>query len=174
MADRVVDNDSQNVPEIPEILEKVLLFALDEGKQKMLAGEDVIPFTSLVVKDNVFIETHPGNNPEECFNYARHTVQGARGADAYAFCYDGYVETDAGTKDALIAEGGIPGESEGFAVSYLYEVKNGTPVFESEPAYVGTAPNFMIALKEATEYADADIDEKYRDTFFDDDEDAEA
>ena len=164
MADRVVDTDSQDVPEIPEMLERVLLFALDEGKQKMLAGEDVVPFTSLVVKDNVFIETHPGNNPEECFNYARHTVQGARGADAYAFCYDGYVETDAGTKDALIAEGGIPGADEGFAVSYLYEPKEGAaPVFESEPAYVGTAPNFMVALKEASEYSDADIDSKYLD-----------
>lgn len=164
MADRVVDTDSQNVPEIPEMLERVLLFALDEGKQRMLAGEDVVPFTSLVVKDNVFIETHPGNDPEECFNYARHTVQGARGADAYAFCYDGYVETDAGTKDALIAEGGIPGTAEGFAVSYLYEPKEGAaPVFESEPAYVGSAPNFMALLKESTEYSDADIDSKYLD-----------
>ena len=169
MADRVVDTDSQNVPEIPEMLERVLLFALDEGKQRMLAGEDVVPFTSLVVKDNVFIETHPGNDPEECFNYARHTVQGARGADAYAFCYDGYVETDAGTKDALIAEGGIPGSAEGFAVSYLYEPKEGAaPVFENEPAYVGAAPNFMALLKEASEYSDADIDAKYLDV----DEDA--
>lgn len=164
MTDRVVDTDSQTVPEIPEILEKVLLFALEEGKQKMIAGEDVIPFTSLVVKDNVFIETHPGNDPEECFNYARHTVQGARGADAYAFCYDGYVDTDAGTKDALIAEGGIPGTDEGYAVSFLYEPKEGAaPVFESEPAYVGAAPNFMALLKESTEYADADIDAKYLD-----------
>lgn len=171
MADRVVDTESQGVPEIPEMLERVLLFALDEGKQRMLAGEDVVPFTSLVVKDNVFIETHPGNNPEECFNYARHTVQGARGADAYAFCYDGYVETDAGTKDALIAEGGIPGVAEGYAVSFLYEPKDGAvPVFESEPAYVGSAPNFMALLKEASEYADADIDAKYLDV---DEEDIE-
>lgn len=164
MADRIVNDDAQNVPEIPELLERVLLFALDEGKQRMLAGEDVIPFTALVVKDNVFIETHPGNDPEECFNYARHTVQGARGSDAYAFCYDGYVDTDAGTQDALIAEGGVPGADEGYAVSFLYELKDGeAPEFESEPVYVGSAPNFMALLKDATEYADAEIDEKYRD-----------
>ncbi len=164
MADRIVNNDSQNVPEIPEMLERVLLFALEEAKQRMLAGEDVIPFTALVVKDNVFIETHPGEDPEECFNFARHTVQGARGADAYAFCYDGYVDTDAGTQDALIAEGGIPGAEDGYAVSFLYELEEGkAPAFEDEPAYVGQAPNFMALLKDATEYAEEDIDEKYRD-----------
>ena len=39
-----------------------------------------------------------------------------------AFCYDGYIETDDGVKDALIAEGGVPGADEGYAIAYLYEV----------------------------------------------------
>ena len=97
------------MPAIPEIPEKVLLFALDEAKQKMKQGADVIPFTALVVKDNLFIESHPGDNPEECFNYAKHTVKGARGAEAYALCYDGFIDTDDGMMDALIAEGGGSG-----------------------------------------------------------------
>ena len=108
MADREVENSSEEVPEIPEVLEKVLLFALDEAKNKMSQGADVIPFTTLVVKDNLFIESHPGDSAEECFNFAKHTVHGARGAEAYALCYDGYIETDDGVMDALIAEGGIP------------------------------------------------------------------
>ena len=69
---------------------------------------------------------------------ARHTVQGARGASAYALCYDGYVEIDDGVEDALIAEGGIPGADKGFAVGYLYTVaEDGTPTFETEPVYIG-------------------------------------
>lgn len=163
MADRIVENDSEEIPEIPEILEKVLLFALDEAKQKMSQGADVIPFTSLVVKDNLFIETHPGDSPEECFNYAKHTVKGARGAEAYALCYDGFIDTDDGMMDALIAEGGIPGEDIGFAICYLYEIDeaSGQINFEDEPAYVGEAPNFMCDLKDAVEYADEEIDERY-------------
>ena len=116
MADRTVENPGVEVPQMPEILERVLLYALDEGKQKMMDGEDVIPFTALVVKDSVFIETHPGNNADECYNFAQHTVEGARGAAAYAFCYDGYVETSEGVKDALIAEGGVPGAPTGYAI----------------------------------------------------------
>lgn len=165
MADRVVENESAEVPEIPESLEKVMLFALDEGKAKMSHADDmVVPFTCLVIKDNMFIESHPGESADECFNFAKHTVQGARGAEAYAFCYDGYVETDEGMMDALIAEGGVPGEDTGFAVCYLYEVaEDGKVTYEEEPAYVGEAPNFMSALKDAAEYADEDIDEKYLD-----------
>lgn len=163
MTDRVVESGEEEVPEIPEILEKVMLFALDEAKEKITQGADVIPFTALVVKENLFIESHPGDNADECFAGAKHTVEGARGAEAYAFCYDGYIETDNGTKDALIAEGGIPGEPEGMAIGYLYSMVNDEPVFEAEPAYIGEAPNFMEALKEADEYAEDDIDEKYID-----------
>ena len=106
MADRNIENASTEVPEIPDELERVLVFALDEAKEKIEGGEDVIPFTTLVVKDNLFIESHPGDSAEECFEAAEKNVRGARGADCYAFCYDGYIETDDGVKDALIAEGG--------------------------------------------------------------------
>lgn len=162
MADRMVESSDVQVPEIPEILEKVLLFSLDEAKEKMQQGAEVIPFTALVVKENLFLENHPGDSAEECFAQARHTVEGARGAEAYALCYDGYVEVDDGVKDALIAEGGIPGEDDGMAVGYLYEVaEDGSVKFEDEPAYIGEAPNYMADLKEAAQYEEDEIDEKY-------------
>ena len=162
MADRVVEDSVEEVPEIPELLENVLLFALDEAKDKMNGGEDLIPFTALVVKENLFIESHPGDSSDECYALAKHTVEGARGADAYAFCYDGYVDTDDGTKDVVIAEGGIPGAETGYAVGYLYEVDDdGGYVFEDEAAYVGEAPNFMEGLKSGVDYGEDEIDEKY-------------
>ena len=161
MVDRVVESGETEVPEIPEILEKVLLFALDEAKEKMSQGADVVPFTTLVVKENLFIESHPGDSAEECFAFARHTVEGARGAEAYGFCYDGYVETDAGTQDAIIAEGGVPGDDEGYAIGYVYNIVDDKP------------PNFMAKLKDAAEYDEEEIDEKYLDDEFDEEEVAE-
>lgn len=175
MSDRIVESSDVEVPEIPETLEKVLLFSLDEAKEKMLQGAEVIPFTALAVKENLFIESHPGDTAEECFNFARHTVQNARGAEAYALCYDGYVEVDDGTKDALIAEGGIPGEDKGFAVGYLYEAgDDGSIVFEAEPAFIGDAPNFMIALEDAAHYGDDEIEERYLDADDADEENMDA
>lgn len=163
MSDRSVESGETEVPEIPEILEKVLLFVLDEAKEKMDQGADVVPFTALVVKDNLFIENHPGDSADECFEDAKHTVEGARGASAYAFCYDGYIETDAGTKDALIAEGGIPGEDEGLAIGWLYSFDDEKLEFENGPAYIGEAPNFMADLKDAAEYSEDEIDDKFMD-----------
>ncbi len=168
MADRIVESDLQEVPEIPAMLEQVLIFALDEGKEKMEQGGEVVPFTTLAVKGNLFIETHPGECTDECFALARHTVEGARGADAYSFCYDGYVDTDEGTKDALISEGGIPGEDKGYAICYLYTVNGDinseeTPeiVFDNDPRYIGPAPNFMSRLKMSDNYSDEEINKQY-------------
>ena len=110
MADRIVEDTLESIPEIPERLQAVLIASLKEARERLEKGESVVPFTALAVKENLFLESHPADDTQQCFNLARHTVQNVRGADAYALCYDGYVETDDGTKDALIAEGGIAGD----------------------------------------------------------------
>ena len=180
MADRDVEMAVDTAPEIPEALESLLVFALNEVKDHILndAAEEVtpvdapdetheiimdgsVPFTVLAVKDNLFIETHPGPSPEAVYASAQHTVAGARGATAYAFCYDGYVETDAGVRDCIIAEGGIPGDDAGYAVGYLYRTIGEIKMFEAEPVFIGPAPNFMAGLKTFDEYDDEDIDERY-------------
>ena len=162
MADRIVEEAITEIPEFDEALENVLLFALEEAKNKMATGENVIPFSCLVVKEALFMENHPGDSAEQCFALARHTVEGAKGATCYAFCYDGYVDTDEGTKDALIAEGGLPGEDAGYAVCYVYTTDDeGNVTFEEEPAYIGEAPNFMEGLKDADSYSDSEIDKRY-------------
>ena len=78
MSDRQVRSQVSEVPQMPEILERVLLYALDEGKQRMNAGEEIVPFTTMVVRDNVFLETHPGDSAQECFNLAQHRAPAAR------------------------------------------------------------------------------------------------
>lgn len=150
MAEREVESAiAQEAPEFDEVLEAVLIAALNRAKEKMEGGEEVVPFTALAVKDNLFIETHPGDDVEACFKDAEHTVAHAAGADAYAFCYDGYVDTDAGTRDVIIAEGGMPGEPDGYAVGYLYTMPEGDegPIdIDDEPVYIGPAPNFMALV----------------------------
>lgn len=142
MADRNVENDAVEVPQLDETLEVLLLQTIEEAQQRMEDGEEVVPFTALLIDESVFEETHTGST-DECFESARETVEGAEGARAYAFCYDGYVETDEGDKDAIIAEGGIAGEGEGVAVGLLYaEGENGFE-FEEEVCFIAAAPNFL-------------------------------
>lgn len=144
MADRMID-PSNNEPqgEITDELKAVIQAVLNEAVSKMEAGEEIVPFTGLAVKENLFIETHPGDDAETCFMLARREVEGARGATAYAFCYDGYLDTEQGMKDAIIAEGGLPGASEAYAFGYIYDESG----IKKDIVYIGPAPNFMEGLK---------------------------
>lgn len=172
MADRIVEEEITEVPEIDETLERVLLYVIDDARTKMEEGGEVVPFTALVVKENLFIESHPGESAEECFAAARHTVEHARGAGAYAFCYDGYIDTDDGMKDCIIAEGGLPGEPDGVAVGLMYTVsEDGDKItFEEETAYIGEAPNYMSGLTEPTEEEAAALEEETDERFQSEDE----
>ena len=144
MADRIVDpGDIAPTEDIDDTLKVIFKAVLDEAADKMERGEKVVPFTGLAVKENLFLAHHEGTTSEECFLAARREVQGARGATGYAFCYDGYLETDTGTPSALIAEGGLPGQEEGYAFAYLYDDAG----VHRDIVYLGKVPNFMTGLK---------------------------
>ena len=131
---------------IPGVLESVLRYCLKDAKERMEKGEQVLPFSALAVKDKLFMEEHTGDSVAECFDGARKTVQNAKGADAYGFCYDGYIDLEGGQKhDCLIAEGGIPGAEYGHAIGLPYAVgADGKLEFQEEPIYVSKSLNYML------------------------------
>ena len=132
--------------EVDELLNAVLVAALEEAKKKLQAGQDLIPFTALAKGDKLLLETHPAEDVEQCFESAEKLVSSSKDVDAYAFCYDGFVETEEGDQDVIIAEGGLPGAEEGHALGYFYtlpEDEDGNIEIESVPVYIGPAPNFM-------------------------------
>ena len=140
--------------EIPLVLENVLRYCLKDARERMEKGEVVIPFSALAVGETLFMEEHPGDDVQECFDGAKKTVENARGASAYGFCYDGYIETGANhaQSDCLIAEGGCPGEPYGHAIGLTYKVRgDGTFEFADEPIYVGNSRNYMLSLFEIDE-----------------------
>ena len=137
--------------EIPVVLENVLRYCLKDASERMLKGEQIVPFSALAVGQTLFMEEHPGEEPADSFHSARKTVENARGALAYGFCYDGFVEMgeNAVKKDCLIAEGGCPGDPYGHAIGLLYTVDGeGNCKFEEEPIYVGNSMNYMLSLTE--------------------------
>ena len=149
MADRVTETNPSSVPEIPDVLESALLFLLKESREMLEQGKDIPARTALVLNDTLVEEAADSDTVDGCYAKAQHTVQNAAGARAYGFVYDGYIEIDDETVDAIIAEGGVPGMNQGVALGIVYEMgDDGAISFEDEPTYVGAAPNFMIALRE--------------------------
>ena len=148
---------------IPGVLESVLRYCLKDAKERMEKGEQVLPFSALAVKDKLFMEEHDGETVADCFNSARKTVQNAKGADAYGFCYDGYLDLEGDQKaDCIIAEGGIPGAEYGHAIGLPYTVDAaGNYEFQEEPIYVSKALNYMLnAIVDDEDDEEEDEDEE--------------
>ena len=143
-------NKAEEKIEIPLVLENVLRYCLKDASERMEKGEAVVPFTALAVGETLFMEEHPNDDVTECFHSARKTVEGARGALAYGFCYDGFIEVGANNEqhDCLIAEGGCPGEPYGHAIGITYSLDSeGKAKFADEPIYVGSSLNYMLSLE---------------------------
>ena len=138
--------------EIEPVLESVLRYCIKDARERMEKGEEVVPFTALAVGETLFMEEHAADTPAESFSSARHTVAGARGAQAYGFCYDGYIDVDTALeknvrRDCIIAEGGTPGAAYGHAIGLTYRTnEDGTLKFGKEPIYVSKALNYMVNL----------------------------
>lgn len=133
--------------ELPGVLEHILRYCLKDAQETMQAGNEVVPFSALAAGQTLFCEQHMFDTPEACFADVRHTVEHARGSQGYGFCYDGYVDTGEGRKDALIAQGGVPGDPNGYAIGTIYAIaEDGSITFEDEPIYVGACENYMAHL----------------------------
>ncbi|MDR3053041.1 MAG: hypothetical protein LBU48_04195 [Coriobacteriales bacterium] len=130
-----------------DALEKVVLYAFDEAREKLAQGGIFEPFTVIISGENLYIESHPGEDAVECFNSARKTVfQMENQADAYVFCYDGYVDLEDGTHDALVAETASKGDDAGEAYAQLYTEDDDGITFEDETLYsLGEAPTLFGA-----------------------------
>lgn len=152
----MTDNQTARAAELDEsiALDKIVLYTLDEAVEKIEQTGELEPFTVILHGDNLHIESHPGEDVVECFNAASEAVQRlAHVAEAYVFAYDGYLTTDEGTKDAIIAERGKPGSdtAEAFAILYtINEEGDGSLTFEEGIFNLGEAPS-MLKGQAATE-----------------------
>jgi hypothetical protein len=144
--------DKKEEIEIPLVLEKVLSYCLKDAKERMEKGEVVLPFSALAVGETLFMELHDADTVDESFASVRKLVSNATGAQAYGFCYDGFIEADDHKQyDCLIAQGGVPGGEYGHAIGWRYRVDDdGKAVFRGEPIYVGNCLNYMQGIEDFT------------------------
>ena len=146
--DEVVEAES--IPGLSELAEQLMLCALDEAKDMLETGGNCPPLTLIVKGEDIEIETHPGESILECIASARVAVLSEQDdSEYYAFCYDGYVDTDRGHHDALIVECAKQKEETGHVICCLYNVIDAegdelpTFVFDDDLVYLGETPSFF-------------------------------
>lgn len=123
---------------ISDNVQRTMDQAFDEAQQYLTANGGFQPFTVTVVDEGLEINTHEGDTPEAI----RESVKGLLAVDmpeGYALAYDGYIETDDGTLDAIIVEVAERGASKADALAVIYTAEtDGTYTFEPSYGYIGT------------------------------------
>ena len=156
--------------EMPEDLQKVFFYALDEAAAKIEQGGELVPFTVTLAGEDLFVDTHPGDEEEERYASAAEAVNMiAHLAEAYVFCYDGFIETDDGEYDMIIAEVGEKGSdvADAYGLVYALDEEAGTVEFDEGLLALGETENLFDpeavaaaeALAQAYSEAEAESDE---------------
>ena len=148
MADEFNIDELETV-EMDEVLEKVINYCCEEAKEKLAQTGSFEPFTVVVEGDNMHIENFPGEDPEKIREEARTAVATASSfADYYCFCFDGYVDTDAGSFDAIVVEAAAREDENAMAIVCLYKVNDsgdGSILFDEGMAYVSDTETWFDA-----------------------------
>ena len=152
--------------EMDETLEKILFYSLDEARAKLEADGECAPFTVVVNGDQMFVENYPDEDAETCRANAQANVKAASTfASHYAFCYDGFLETNQGALDAIIVEAAERDMEQAYVIGLLYEGAGEARVYKDQPAFIDYTPTFFdaaaVAYAEGTERGE-DEDEVVR------------
>lgn len=131
--------------QISENVQHALEYAFEEAEQRLQTGaEQLVPFSVIVVDEGLEVNEHSGVTPQDVHESARALIAQEM-PEGYALCYDGYVETDEGTLDALICEVADRGCVAADALALLYTCEDGTYTFEEDWGYAGSTPQLYPA-----------------------------
>jgi hypothetical protein len=133
------------------VLERTVLYAFDQGAEILEQRGELEPFTILIEGEELYIEEHPAESEEESYASARRTVyQMERLCDAYVLCYDGYVNLEEGTSDALVIEYAHREDAQAQTIIRLYHRHGEDYHFGDELYQVGEAESlFSDAVRAA-------------------------
>ncbi len=133
--------------EMDEVLEKIVFYSLDEAKGKLEEDGECAPFTVVVSGEQMFVENYPDEGVEMCRANAEANVKTASTfASHYAFCYDGFLETNQGALDAIIVEAADCDMEQAYVIGLLYtQDEDGARTFKEQPAFIDYTPTFFDA-----------------------------
>jgi len=139
LSDEIVGELSEDDP-----VERAVFYSLDEAAQKLEEQGDFDPMLIIVQGEEIHVDEPDGDDEETIIAAAQKTVyQMAKVADAYVFVYDGFVDLDDDSSDAIIVEYARKGDSEAQVLAWLYAGHDDHLHF-SEPLYsLGNAPSMF-------------------------------
>ncbi len=131
--------------EMEENIQKILFYSLDTAASKLAENGSFDPFTTILAGEDVFVNSYPNGEDIDYYELAAQSVNViAHLAEAYVFCYDGYIELADEEIDAIIAEVGKKHEDQafGFGLAYGYS-EDGSFYTDEGMANLGEVENLF-------------------------------
>ncbi len=124
--------------DISDNVQRAMDYAFDEAQQYLSSNGGFQPFTVTVVDEGLEVNAHEGDSPDAI----RESVKGLLATDmpeGYALAYDGYIDTDDGTLDAIIVEVAGRGAAKADALAMIYTREaDGSYTFDPTYGYIGS------------------------------------
>ncbi|MCL2339297.1 MAG: hypothetical protein FWC59_00105 [Actinomycetia bacterium] len=156
LSDEVIGELSDEDP-----VESAVFFAFDEASTKLETEGGFEPFLVTMRGEELFVEELEGDDEADIIAAAHQTVTEMTVLiNAYIFTYDGYVDLEEGTGDAIILEYARKGEAEAQVLAWLYETQDDELHFK-EPLYsLGTTTTlFSVSGQDESEPEEAPTEE---------------
>lgn len=115
-------------------LRRAIEHAFDEARESIQDDGAMLPFTIMCTSDGFDVADHPGDSAQAVYESVK-TLLAREMPEAYAFAYDGYVETDEGRSDAILCEAAMRGDAEAYLLALPYG-RDEQGSFEFAPAFL--------------------------------------
>ena len=112
--------------------------AFEEAKRCVREDGGMSPFTIICTSDGFDVAEHSGASTDDVYNSVR-ALLAQEMPEAYVLVYDGFVETDAGRSDALLAEVAKRGDALAYLLAITYEQTDEGVAFAPTYLSAGTA-----------------------------------
>ena len=138
MADTKASGDTVEL-KLTGNLRRAIEHAFDEARESIQEEGGMLPFTIMCTSDGFDVADHPGDSAQGVYESVK-TLLAQEMPEAYAFTYDGYVETDDGRGDAILCEAAKRGDMEAYLLALPYScAPDGTYAFAPAFLSAGTA-----------------------------------
>lgn len=129
--------------DMDETLEKIAFYCLEQMRGKLEGGEEPVPFTVVVEGDQLFEETYPeGEGADQRANAVANIKSASTFTTHYAWCYDGFLDTDQGQVDSIIVECAQRDMDKAYVIGLFYKEEDGALHFGDQPAFIDTTESY--------------------------------
>lgn len=122
--------------EVTDDMRRAIDYAFAQARVGMEADGGISPFSVVCSGDGYVVTEHAGTTTDAVYDSVTKRLE-ELDPDSYALAYDGFVETDQRTRDAILVEAAKRGDDSAYLLALPYTRAGDSVVFDDSYVFVG-------------------------------------